>query len=197
MTDDDFKELIAKVRAGTPGAMEDLAQLYEDRIRLVARQQLGPALRPYIDSVDLVQSAHRSVLIGLQRGKLELYSPEKLVGLAVLIVRRKVARHWRKMRRQQRLSSDGSPREENLPDVVSALTDPGGNPADVAARRDSLRRLYEQLDETQRRVVEMRFEGFSTAEIARQLGINGDSLRVQLSRLRARLKAIGLLDEWL
>ena len=42
--------------------MEELVAAYEPEVRLVARVRLGTALRPYLDSVDLVQSVHRSVL---------------------------------------------------------------------------------------------------------------------------------------
>src|SRR5438132_13964466 len=101
---DDFPALLARARQGDRGALTQLAQQYESKVRLVARVQLGPALRPYLDSVDLVQSVHRSLLLGLRENKFEIATPTQLLALALTMVRRKVARHWRRMQRQQRLS---------------------------------------------------------------------------------------------
>ena len=56
-----------------------LVQSYESKVRLVARVLLGPALRPYLDSVDLVQSVHRSLMLGLRQDKFDISSPEKLM----------------------------------------------------------------------------------------------------------------------
>jgi RNA polymerase sigma-70 factor (ECF subfamily) len=45
--------------------------------------------------------------------------------------------------------------------------------------------------------VELRLQGYSTADAARELGLDADVLRVRLSRLRQRLRAGGVLTEWL
>jgi RNA polymerase sigma-70 factor (ECF subfamily) len=61
---DDFAALIARAQAGDPTALAELVRRYESRVRLVARVLLGKALQPYLDSMDLVQSVHRSLLGG-------------------------------------------------------------------------------------------------------------------------------------
>src|SRR5262245_57435224 len=104
----EFAELLAKARSGDEAALTRLAERYEPKVRVVARVLLGPALRPYLDSVDLVQSVHRSVVVGLRVGKFDLSAPGDLIALAVAMLRRKVARHWRHLRKQQRPSvADG------------------------------------------------------------------------------------------
>lgn len=85
-------------------ALEQLLRRYEPKIRIVARGLLGRALRPYVDSVDLVQSVHRSLMMGIKEQKFYLTSSEQLIALAVTLVRRKIARQWRRMRRQNWLS---------------------------------------------------------------------------------------------
>ena len=99
-TTDDYTSLLARARQGDAEAMSQLCQLYEKELRIVARVQLGPALRPYLDSIDLVQSVHRSLLLGLRENKFEIATPTQLLALALTMVRRKVARHWRRMQRQ-------------------------------------------------------------------------------------------------
>ena len=78
-----FLDLLARAREGDEEAMSDLVRQYETEVRIVARARLGAALRPYIDSVDLVQSVHRSLIIGLRNDRFELASPENLIALAV------------------------------------------------------------------------------------------------------------------
>src|SRR5437764_901881 len=99
----EFEALLRRARGGDQVAQELLVRQYEAKVRIVARVLLGPALRPYLDSIDLVQSVHRSLIRGLRDDKFDASSPERLLALAVTMVRRKAARQWRRMRRQQRL----------------------------------------------------------------------------------------------
>jgi hypothetical protein len=62
----DFDLLLAAARSGDGTAMQRLIQQYEPELRIVARNRLGPALRPHLDTIDLVQSVHRSLMIGLR-----------------------------------------------------------------------------------------------------------------------------------
>src|SRR5258708_3834180 len=91
----EFTALLARARGGEQEALLQLVRQYESKVRLVARVLLGPALRPYLDSVNLVQSVHRSLLLGLRQDKFDVSTPENLLALALTLVRRKVARQWR------------------------------------------------------------------------------------------------------
>ena len=195
-TSQNFRALLSRARLGDRSAIEELVKEYEPEVRLVARVRLGTALRPYLDSVDLVQSVHRSVLLGLRQDKFDISSPEKLVALALTIVRRKVARHWRRLRRQSRANVAESC-SENLPELLLSLSSPELDPSDAVALRDQIERLFSRLDDTERRLMELRLEGFTTAEVARKLGLKSDVLRVRLSRLRRRLRDQGFMSDWL
>ena len=193
---EDFAALVARGRQGDREALAQLAQQYEPKVRLVARVLLGPALRPYLDSVDLVQSVHRSLLLGLREEHFDFANPDKLIALALTVVRRKVARHWRRLRRQQRL--DGRASEGgDLAQLLTSLSSPQGDPALAAQFNDQIRHLCADLSETERRMLDLRLQGYSTAEIAGQLGLNPVALRVRLTRLRQRLQAASVLDDWL
>lgn len=195
MADEEFAALLERVRQGDQQAMTDLAHQYEGRVRLMARVLLGPALRPYLDSVDLVQSVHRSLLVGLRQNRLEVQSPEHLLALALTMVRRKVARVWRRGQRQQRLSSNLG--TAALPDVLAALSSTRDDPAAAARFTDQVRQLCSGLSEADRQLLDLRVQGYSTAEIAQTLGIQPVALRVRLVRLRQRLQASGVLEDWL
>ena len=191
-----FNSLMARAHSGDESALAELARTYEAEVRIVAHVLLGPALRPYLDSIDLVQSVHKSLLVGLRNDKFDISSPEKLIALALTIVRRKVARQWRHMRRQTRLESTGSSKT-NLAELIASLGSPEADPASAAQYNDMVRHVCGKLSETERRVIDLRLQGLSTADVARNLDLDPDVLRVQLSRLRQRLRKDGVLTEWL
>lgn len=191
----DFELLLSAARTGDPGAMEQLVRQYESELRIVARLRLGAALRPHLDSIDLVQSVHRSLLIGLRDNRFDISSPERLIALALTIVRRKVAKHWRHLKRQQRLSGG----DDSSSDLVGTLLSLQSR-SDISQehnRRDQLERLMKELDPIETQLIQLRIEGFSTIEAAITLGVDPDVLRVKLSRLRKRLREKGFEDDWM
>lgn len=189
--DPGFDELLARARSGDADAIEQLARLYEPDLRIAARVHLGSALRPYLDSMDLVQSVHRSLMVGLHNNKFAVNDPRSLLALALTMVRRKVARQWRRHRRQVRS------KVEQPADVLATLCRRSVNPAQEAEVRDALARLWRELDDDDRAFLELRLEGLSTAEAAVRLSKTPESLRVRLHRLRKRLEAEQVLTEWL
>lgn len=193
---DEFGLLLTRARQGDATSLMLLAQQYEPEVRIVARLCLGSALRPYLDSVDLVQSVHRSLLLGLRQGKFDITSPEKLIALALTLVHRKVARHWRRLQRQHRLSG-GAASDGNLVQLLTSLQSTETDPARAAQFRDTVAHVCAQLDAADRPLLEMHLQGFRTVEIARELGLDADVLRVRLSRLRRRLREQGMLADGL
>jgi RNA polymerase sigma factor (sigma-70 family) len=192
----DFAALLDRVRQGDRDSLAELVRQYEPEVRIVARVLLGSSLRPYLDSIDLVQSVHRSLLLGLQQAKVQIASPEQLVALAVTMLRRKVARKWRQNRRQQRLNNPDDSHDD-LVGVLTGLASAEPDPARHAQITEVVQRLWNQLAPLDRRVIELRLEGCSTAEAARLLNEDPDRLRVRLNRLRQQVRESGLFDDWL
>jgi RNA polymerase sigma factor (sigma-70 family) len=184
----EFQRLIARVRQGEDTAMAELVAQYEPRVRAAARVLLGPALRPHLDSLDLAQSVHRTLFLGLRQDKFELSDPQQLVALLLTVVRRKVAHEWRRAQRQQRLSQ-----ADQLP------ADDAGEPTaeEAAVVNEAIARVLDSLEGVDRRMIELRLAGLRTSEVARQLGLDARVLRARLSRLRQRLRDEGVLSEWL
>lgn len=191
-----FATLLDRARQGDRGALAQLVQHYEFKVRLVARYLLGPALRPYLDSMDLVQSVHKSLLLGLRQDRFDISSPENLMALALTLVRRKVARKWRHLRRQQRLEGQ-SAESGGLPQLLTSLSSPRADPAGTVQFNDQVEHLCGSLDEKERRLLELRLEGHTPAEMAEQLGLTANAVYVRLARLRQRLRDTGVLDDWL
>ena len=192
--DDTFDTLLHQVKSGSEAALTRLVQEYENEVRLAARILLGSKLRLYVDTIDLVQSVHFTLFEGLQQGKFEITSPEKLVGLAVTIVRRKIINHWRRQERHERWQAAES--RQSVEDATSGGDSQLG-PAEVAEQKDAIDFILHQLQGTDRKLIELRLEGLTTAEVAERLGIDSHVLRVRLGRLRDRLRVRGLLTDWL
>ena len=193
---DDFAHLLARARSGDREALGRIAEQYEKKVRVVARVHLGPALRPYLDSQDLLQSVHRSLMVGLREDKFDISSPDKLIALALTMVRRKIARQWRHLRRQERLSA-GSHDTSNMAVLLTSLSTPQEEPAAVAQFRDTVEHLCRNMDAVERQIVDLRLQGFAAPEIAEQLGLTAVNVRVRMTRMRQRLIAAGVMDDWL
>ncbi len=192
----DFDLLLTAARSGDEAAMQRLIEQYEPELRIVARNRLGPALRPHLDTIDLMQSVHRSLLIGLRGDRFDISSPQKLIALAVTIVQRKAAKHWRHLKRQQRMSGH----EESMENLVDSLLSLQVNRhpvSDEVATRELLSQWLAKVDSVEKSLIELRLHGHSTVEIAQLLGLDPDVLRVKLSRLRKRMREQGLLDDLL
>lgn len=195
---EEFRELLSQARAGDAAALQRLIEKYEPEIHLVARVQLGPALRPHLDSLDLVQSVHKSLMIGLRAQKFDVQTPDHLIALALTMVRRKLARQWRHLRRQQRLSRiPGENLANPFPELLAGLASQESDPAAAAERAEELEKLWAVLEPTERQWIELRLLGHATADIARMLSLDADVLRVRMSRLRQRLRAQGIMTNWL
>jgi RNA polymerase sigma factor (sigma-70 family) len=192
----DFDLLLEAARSGDEAALQRLVQQYEPELRIVARNRLGPALRPHLDTMDLVQSVHRSLMIGLRGTRFDISSPQKLIALAVTIVQRKAAKHWRHLKRQQRLSGHDES-QEDLVETILSLRAGRIDAASELANRELLTNWLSDMDPIERRLIELRLEGHSTVEIAQMLDLDPDVLRVKLSRLRKRMRERGLEDDLL
>jgi RNA polymerase sigma-70 factor (ECF subfamily) len=153
-------------------------------------------MRPYLDSLDIVQSVHRSLLRSLRSGKFTIDAPQQLIALTVQMARRKVAHQWRRLKRQERLANPDRA-GDSLPDFLASLVSPELDPVKKAEVNEALRNLNAELAAPDRRLMELRLQGYSTVEAARALEVDADALRVRLSRLRQKLRDCGLFDDWL
>jgi RNA polymerase sigma-70 factor (ECF subfamily) len=192
----DFDLLLTAARSGDEAAMQQLIEGYEPELRIVARNRIGSSLRPHLDTIDLVQSVHRSLMIGLRDARFDITSPQKLIALAVTIVQRKAAKHWRHLKRQQRLSGHEESKKDLVETMLSLRTAREDELSEITTR-DLLSQWLEKMDAVERQLIELRLDGYSTVEIAHQLQLDADVLRVKLSRLRKRLRERGLEDDLL
>jgi RNA polymerase sigma-70 factor (ECF subfamily) len=180
MGDQDFAAVLERARGGDAEATAQLVRQYEPEVRRVARRRLGPALRAALESIDLVQSVHRSLLRCLRENRFTITGPQDLVALAVTMVKRKAARKWARLQREREVLQ------------LRALVLSRIKPDRASKLAEELQDLLETLDDSDFQLVKLYLEGHSTVEAARILGLDPDSLRVRRSRLFRKLRASGL-----
>jgi RNA polymerase sigma factor (sigma-70 family) len=186
---DDFLELLARVRGGDEAAARELVERYERIVLRSVRTRLGRSMRSAMDSMDVMQSVHRSLLIGLRNERFQMTSPQQLISLAVVMVQRKVARHWRKLKRFSATAADAV---ASAPlDTFSSIPSPESAPAELAAADDLLDRFLSKLGDFDRRLVQLKLEGHNSVDTATILNCQPAFVRMRWSRLRQILKDSG------
>ena len=189
-----FGPILRLAIANDEGAWVLLIRLYEPGLRKAARDLLGAVLRSEVDCEDIVQAVHWSLWVGLRQEKIKVDSVESLIAIANSILRRKIARVWRNLERRKRITCQAL-EESRLGGHLTEVHESTDDPARQISADDEFERLCKIMTRTERRLVELRMLGFSTAEAAREMGRDSESLRVTLARLRKKLKSSGLLSD--
>jgi RNA polymerase sigma-70 factor (ECF subfamily) len=184
-SDDDFVELIRRVRKGDEQASAELVHRYEPAIRIAVRARLtDPRLRRWLDSMDVCQSVLGNFFVRAATGQFELDRPEQLIALLATMARNRVTSHalmQQADRRDQRrvLSTDATDQD---------LVDPGPDPSAAVDGRDLLEAVQERLSDQERLLAEQWASGDPWAEIGARIGVRPDALRVRLARALERVR---------
>ena len=191
---EEFKQLLDLAKSGDADALGKISQTYAPQIRAIARVQIGPALQPYLDSIDIVQSIQKSIVTGLRDAKLRFTCREELMALMVVMVKRKIARQWRKVKRQQRISGEIG-KNESLQQIIENLVpvDESENSLDL---KQQIQSALDELQDVDRSLIELRLNGYNTIGAAKELGLDPNVARVRLSRARKKLRGHRLFSDF-
>jgi RNA polymerase sigma factor (sigma-70 family) len=170
-TDGSVTQCIADLKAGEASAAERLWQQYFQRLVGLARVKLGPRPRQVADEEDVALSAFKSLCLGAARGRFpQLRDRGNLWPLLVVMTARKaedlIKHEGRRKRRGGHHRNDGSPADVGIEAVLSREPTPEFS----AMVAENCARLLDRLDPEQRRIAQLRLDGYTNAEIAAQLG---------------------------
>jgi RNA polymerase sigma-70 factor (ECF subfamily) len=186
-----FAELIRRVGGGDEEAAARLVRDFEPVVRRVLRTRLRDArARREFDSMDICQSVLATFFVRAAAGQYDLKEPDDLIKLLLTMTRNKVAE---KMRRQHRLRRDSRRTVGGVEELALAGRDP--TPSSAVASKELLAEVRQRLGEEERRVVELRGQGFSWEEVADSLGGTAGARRNQLARALDRVARELRLDE--
>jgi RNA polymerase sigma-70 factor (ECF subfamily) len=183
-----FRTLIDRVRAGDNEAVAELVRRYEPAIRRIVRVRLFDSrLRRVLESSDVCQMVLTSFVLRAARGQFAVETPEDLVRLLGQMARNKVTDQARR---------EGAGRRGGDRKPVGTLVDPqapGGTPSEEVALAELLQRFREELTAEERQIQDFRDQGLQWDEIAARLGGSGEALRKKQERAFQRIvKQLGL-----
>ncbi len=189
MSDEAFRSLIRRVRAGDQQATEEVVRLYEAEIRREVRLRLkDPNVRRVFDSMDVCQSVLASFFLRAASGQYELDGPHQLLRLLVRMAQNKVVNTVRKQRSSRRSWRGAAP----LPldgDAQGAIAAPGPTPSQEVSLKELKHEFHRRLSADERRLAAARADGQSWAQIASQTGDRPEALRKRLTRAADRVCA--------
>lgn len=175
-----FRDLIARVRAGDQAAAAELVRAYEPEVRRLIRVRLtDPKLRAAADSADISQSVLRVFFVKVAAGQYDLAEPANLIRLLVTMAKNKILDTARKpaVRRARAVE----------PVTLEAVAAPGDTPSRHLSGEELIAEARRRLTEDERAIAERRVDGASWQDIAAALGTTAEAARKKLDRAIERV----------
>jgi RNA polymerase sigma factor (sigma-70 family) len=179
-------ELLARFQEGDALAAEEIFERYIDRLTRLARARLSPRLSRRTDAEDVVMSAWRSFFVAAGAGRFSLKRSGDLWRLLVSITLHKLYHQARRHTAERRTVGGEQPLDQTN-DWMIAASDREPAPEEAVALAEELEHLMAGLDEFGRRVLELRLQGETHAEIAGDTQRSERSVRRRLHEIRERL----------
>jgi RNA polymerase sigma-70 factor (ECF subfamily) len=170
----------------------ELFDRFTVRLISLARRQLDARLRHKIEPEDVVQSAYKSFFLRYGEGSLGDQGWQGLWGLLTCITLRKCVervRYYRAERRdiaRERVRFHDEEGGESWRDAVSRAP----TPEQAAILAETVEQVLRGLDADERSIIELSLQGYTTAEISKQLGRAERSVRRLRARIRKRLEQL-------
>ena len=182
-----FLDLMQRVRAGSDDAARELLEAYGHHIYRTVRRRLSRELRSKFDSADFAQAvwgsffANREVVLGFDR-------PEVLVAFLARMASNKVIDECR---RRFGTAKHNVNRERSL-DRSAAVAAQGvaadtPSPSRVVVAREQWEQVTAGQPAHYRRMAELRAGGATYDQIASELGVDEKTVRRALQRLARRI----------
>lgn len=191
MDRDDFSDLMARARSGDPEAVRDFLERFEREVRVMVRARLPRRLRPRYDSGDFVQAVWKSFFTGPVDRERKFENEAHLRGFLDGVVRNKVQEEHRRL---TRTAKHNLAREEPLyvargdREVPREVASPDPSPSETVQARDRLEQLTAGFGPRELRVLSLRRQGLTYAEVAEQTGMHERSVRRIIDLFRSRLE---------
>lgn len=183
-------ELIERFRRGDEEAARALFEQHGSRLVALVRGRMSARLGRRIDAEDVVQSAFRSFFGHVQQGQYTFEQRGDLWRLLVVIglnkLRRNIEFHSAGKRGFQREAHLG-PQSDTMAEQFEPVAASPPPDAELAVLEE-IEQLSEGLDEVQRRVLELRLQGYQLEEIAADVARSERTVRRVMDKIRLRLE---------
>jgi RNA polymerase sigma-70 factor, ECF subfamily len=192
--------LIERVQQGDQGALNELVERYQMRVLAVVRIRLGVQLRKKLESWDVVQEVLIDALRKVQ--SFDFRTEGAFLKYLNRVVENRIrdeAEHWAAQKRDVgRETPLEKGRSSGSVNPLSVLGDSGqSTPSKIVSRKEEMAQLEDAMDllaeesaEYRDLIVAAKLEGRSYQEIADEMGISPDAVRMRLKRAELALTKI-------
>ncbi len=183
--DDQFEDLVGRVRAGDQDAADELTRMFEPFIlryvRFAMRKRSNyPVIHARFGSSDVCQSVLASLFVGLREGRFELKRPDQVERLLRVMSRFKIGAESRKLSVVLR---EVIQRESALDQA-----DSGPGPEKTVDDKDLVEAVVNHFTDVELGILQRRLDGETWPAIAEQVGESAEALRRRLARAIDRVK---------
>jgi RNA polymerase sigma-70 factor (ECF subfamily) len=185
----DDRDLVARFKAGSESAATDLFERYCEKLMGLARRRIGQRMASRIDPEDVIQSAFRTFFSRVRNDEFTFEGASDLFKLLVRLTVNKTLRRIAHHRAAKRDPGKEAAQRSTTDDVFRNLTTGEPTPDVEVALLDQFEQFLGQFSVFDRKVLEMKLHGHSTAEIATALGTYERKVR------RVMVRAADLLQD--
>ena len=172
------------LQAGDEDAARQLFDRYAEQLVILARRRISQRLASRIDAEDIVQSVFRTFFHRAKQGKFHLEEPDDICKLLARITAHKTFRQIAFHRRAKRDAGQETAQGDDAQDLLMKLMMAEPSPEEAIAFLDQLQHFLAKLEDEERRILELRMEGYNNVEIAQRLGISDRKIRRLMERVR-------------
>jgi RNA polymerase sigma factor (sigma-70 family) len=176
--------LIERCRRGDQDAARQLFDAYVERLLPLARRRISQRLASRVDPEDVVQSVFRTFFARLKDDQFSIHDQNDLFRLLVRITVHKALRQVAHHKAAKRDPGHEVAQSEDSQEQLLQLLTAEPTPDEAVLFLDHLEKFMGLLPQTDRRILELRMQGFSTEEIAKQLDSYDRKVRRVLERIR-------------
>jgi RNA polymerase sigma-70 factor (ECF subfamily) len=192
MSEDSCANLVARWKAGDEQAATELVGRYTTRLIALARSRLSGSVAHHVDPEDIVQSAYRSFFREARRDSIEVEQNGDLWQLLVTITLHKLHNQVKRVTAQKRAVQKeqlfGS--EDSLLGIPSAPLAADPSPVEALALVELLEQVMCSLEPAERRMLEMRLQGYTLAEVAAAVRCSERTVRRTVAEIKGRLQRL-------
>ena len=185
-----FADLINRLQDGDPDGTCLIFDCYVKRLVCLAGAYLPRILLPKLDPEDVVQSVFRSFFKRQQEGRFVLENWDELWNLLAVLTVRKCGQHidhFQAARRDVRRES-AFVETSSLSARSGLAVAPAPTPLEAVLLAEMVAAVLQGVRPEQRRVVQMRLEGYTIEEISQELRCTERTVYRVLERVRVDLE---------
>jgi RNA polymerase sigma factor (sigma-70 family) len=168
------EDLVSALRGAQQGDQTAWEALFKEcypKVRRVVRRRMNRSMRSLYDSTDFANDALENLAANLDQ--LQFPSVNSLIAFLAHVAEQKVIDEYRRQHALKRDITRERPILGAGPDALAIqLSSDDPSASQLAQANEVHERLLSRPDETERSIIELREEGYSTADIAERTGWN-------------------------